>query len=194
MAVILNWASILLIIITATGLLFSQDWRWKLGLLAAQYLGVFWMVQVHWTISSASTKLVTGWMACAVLGIAQLSVKTKLPGESNWLQAHWFHIFSTGMVLAITFAVSTPGSAWLSLPLPVTWGGLALIGMGLLQLGITSDPFRVILGLLTFLSGFEILYSAVESSALVAALLAVISLGLALAGAYFLNVTQEKSL
>jgi len=50
----------------------------------------------------------------------------------------------------------------------------------------------VIVGLLTVLAGFEIMYAAVESSALVTALLAVVNLGLALAGAYFMNVNQEK--
>jgi hypothetical protein len=42
------------------------------------------------------------------------------------------------------------------------------------------------LGLLTVLSGFEILYSAVEVSALVTGLLAGVNLGLALVGAYLL--------
>ena len=39
---------------------------------------------------------------------------------------------------------------------------------------------------MTVLSGFEILYSAVEGSILVAALLATINLGLALVGAYLM--------
>jgi hypothetical protein len=43
------------------------------------------------------------------------------------------------------------------------------------------------------MTGFEILYAAVESSSLVVALLVVVNLGLAMAGAYFLNITQEKT-
>jgi hypothetical protein len=39
---------------------------------------------------------------------------------------------------------------------------------------------------MTVLSGFEILYAAVEGSVLVAALLAIINLGLALVGSYLL--------
>jgi hypothetical protein len=49
-----------------------------------------------------------------------------------------------------------------------------------------------VIGLLTVLAGFEILYAAVESSILVTALLAVVNLGLALAGAFFLNTAQEE--
>jgi hypothetical protein len=48
------------------------------------------------------------------------------------------------------------------------------------------------MGLMTVLSGFEILYSTVESSVLVAALLAVINLGLALVGAYLLIASAPQ--
>jgi hypothetical protein len=190
MIVTLNWLMLLLATFAGTGLLFSRDWRWSLGLLAVQYLTVFWMVQAHWPITLAATKIVTGWMACAILGIAQLNAKEE--SENTWLQGRLFHIFAAGMVLAATFALSLRVDTWLGLSLPVAWGGLLLIGLGLLHLGITSDSFHVIIGLLTILAGFEILYAAVESSALVTALLAVINLGLALAGAYFMNVSQEK--
>jgi len=187
----LNWLMLLLAIFAGTGLLFSRDWRWSLGLLAVQYLSVFWMVQAHWPITLAATKLVTGWMACAILGIAQLNAREE-ETQSTWLQGRLFHIFAAGMVLAATFALSLRVEAWLGLSLPVAWGGLLLIGLGLLHLGITSDTFQVIVGLLTVLAGFEILYAAVESSALVTALLVVVNLGLALAGAFFMNVNQEK--
>ena len=67
------------------------------------------------------------------------------------------------------------------------WGGLILIGIGLLQLGLTAQPLRVVLGILTVLSGFEILYAVAESAVLVAGLLASVNLGLALVGAYLLT-------
>ena len=192
MIIAFNWLILLLTIFAGTGLLFSRNWRWSLGLLAVLYLTVFWMVQAHWPIPLAATKLITGWMACAILGIAQINSKEAGITESTWLQGRLFAIFASGMVLAATFALSLHLEAWLGLSLPVAWGGLLLIGLGLLHLGITSDSFQVITGLLTVLAGFEIIYAAVESSALVTALLAVVNLGLALAGAYFMNVNQEK--
>ncbi len=77
---------------------------------------------------------------------------------------------------------------------PNRMGSLLLAGMGLLQLGTSAQPFRVVLGLLTVLSGFEIIYAAVESSTLVAALLAAINLSLALTGAYLnKHVPRGKS-
>jgi len=74
----------------------------------------------------------------------------------------------------------------------VTAASLLLIGMGLLHLGITAQVLRVTLGLMTVLAGFEILYSAVEGSVLVAALLAVINLGLALVGSYLLIASNSQ--
>lgn len=193
MADILNWATLLLAIATSAGILLSRDWRWSIGLLAAQYLSIFWMVQVHWPIPMAAVKLVAGWMACAVLGIARMRATREEEKEDTWLHGRLFHVFAAGMILAVTYAVSLRVSDWLGLSLPIAWGSLVLIGLGLLHLGVTSEPFRVILGLLTVMTGFEILYAAVESSALVTGLLVVVNLGLALAGAYFLNIPQEET-
>ncbi len=192
MAGILNWAALLLAIATSTGILLSRDWRWSLGLLAAQYLSIFWVVQAHWPIPMAAVKLVAGWMACAVLAIARTRAPREDGTEDTWLHGWLFHVFAAGMILAVTYAVSLRVSEWLGMSLPIAWGSLVLIALGLLHLGITSEPFRAILGLLTVMTGFEILYAAVESSALVTALLVVVNLGLALAGAYFLNAPQEK--
>jgi hypothetical protein len=76
--------------------------------------------------------------------------------------------------------------------LAVTAGSLLLVGMGLLHLGLTANTLRITLGLMTILSGFEALYTAVEGSVLVAALLAVIILGLALVGSYLLLASNAK--
>jgi hypothetical protein len=193
MVLTLNWAMLLLAIATSTGLLLSRDWRWSLGLLAVQYLSIFWMVQTRWPIPMAAVKLVTGWMACAMLGISHLRTSKDKGTDDTWPHGQLFHVLAAGMILTVTYALSLRVVDWLGISLPVAWGGLLLIGLGLLHLGITSDSFQVILGLLTVLTGFEILYAAVESSSLVAALLVIVNLGLAMAGAYFMNVTQEKT-
>lgn len=192
MITILNWFAFLIALVTSVGLLLHRDWRWGIGLLAILYLSIFWLVQTHWPISMAAAKLVTGWMACAVLGIAQLNTNPAEETEASWPQGRLFRLFTAGIIMAATFVLSSRTSVWLGLGLPVAWGSLLLVGMGLLQLGISAQPFRVVLGLLTVLAGFEILYAMVESSTLVAALLSVVNLGLALTGAYFLNMLPEE--
>jgi hypothetical protein len=187
-----NWFLLSVTIATATSLLLSRDWRWGLGFLAAQYIGMFWLVQSHWPISMAAVKLVTGWMACAILGIAQLNIHREESRETTWLQGRLFRFLAAGMVLAVSYALSLKIVPWLNLDLVVAWGGLALIGLGLLHLGISSEAFRVILALLTVMAGFEVLYASVESSILVAALLVIVNLGLAMAGAYFLVEARSE--
>lgn len=191
MITILNWVALFIALATSLGVLLQRDWRVAIGLMATQYLSIFWLVQTHWPVSMAAGKLVTGWMACAVLSMAQLNSDSKGETESSWPQGRLFRLFTAGIFLAATFALSLRASSWLGLSLPIAWGSLLLVGMGLLQLGISAQPFRVVLGLLTVLAGFEILYAAVESSTLVAALLSAVNLGLALTGAYLLNMSQE---
>jgi hypothetical protein len=192
MITILNWFALFIALATSVSLLIHRYWRWGIGLLAIQYLSIFWLVQTHWPVSMATAKLVTGWMACVVLGIAQINADPAEDTDASWPQGRLFRFFSAGIIMAATFALSLRASSWLGLSLPIAWGSLLLIGMGLLQLGISTQPFRVILGLLTVLAGFEILYATVERSTLVAALLSTVNLGLALSGAYFLNMPQEE--
>jgi len=182
------------VLITSAGLLVSRDWRLELGLLGLQYVGVFWLTNQHWPISMAAIKLVTGWMAIATLGITRLNLKDA-PDESEqfWPQGRLFRLFAAGIVTVIIITavprveVIIPG-----IGLPVISGSLILMGLGMLHLGMTAQPFRVILGLLTILSGFEALYAALESSVLVAAMLSVVNLGLALVGAYLLTVPKPE--
>lgn len=193
MMIFLSWFILLFLAAAAVGLLLTQDWRWSIGFLAALYLGVFLLLQASWPVSVAAAKLVTGWMACTVLAITQANLGTSEAPETAWPQGRPFRLFAAGMTVVAALAVALGVTDWLGLTLPAAWGSLLLVGLGLIHLGVTTQPFRVVLGLLTALAGFELLYAAVEHSALVTALLAVVNLGLALAGAYFLSSTQEET-
>jgi hypothetical protein len=189
---VLDWLALVATLVTSAGLILHRHWRWGIAFLAIQYLCMFWLVLSHWPVSMAAAKLVTGWMSCTILGIARLTTKPNEDIDTSGLEVSFFHLFATGIIVAATFVLSIHLSSWLRLDLPIAWGSLLLIGMGLLHLGISAQPFRVVLGLLTILAGFEILYAAVESSILVAVLLAVVNLGLALTGAYFLNSYEKE--
>lgn len=192
---LIGWISAVLILVTSAGLLISRDWRVSLGLLAAQYLCMFGLIGQHWPWSMAAIKLVTGWMAVATLGMTRLSSEESDDvADEFWSQGRLFRIFAAGVIALIVIAGTIrindiiPG-----IGLPVLAGGLSLVGMGLLHLGTTSRTLRVVLGLLTVLAGFETIYAALESSIMVTAMLSVISLGLALVGAYFLTIQQAEA-
>jgi hypothetical protein len=192
---IISWITVGLLLATSAGLLISPDWRWSLGLMAIQYIGVFWLVRLHWPTAMAAAKLVTGWMVIAALGITHLSIaRSETSEDEAWPGGRLFRLFAGGIVVAIVAAVTPRVPKVLpGIGLPETAGSLLLIGMGLLHLGITGRPLRVILGLLTVLAGFETLYAALEGSALVAALLAGINLALALVGSYLLIMPQSEA-
>jgi hypothetical protein len=65
----------------------------------------------------------------------------------------------------------------------------ALVGLGLVTLSLTDEPLMAGLGLLTFLTGFELFYSALEQSVAMLGLLGAVNLTIALAIAY---LTQAR--
>jgi len=92
---------------------------------------------------------------------------------------------AAGIIGLAMFSLGPGVSEWFpGVGLEIVDGSLLLIGLGALQLGLSTQPVRVVLGLLSVVSGFEILYAALENSVLVAGLLAVLNLGLALMGVF----------
>ncbi|MEA4908413.1 MAG: hypothetical protein VB089_12370 [Anaerolineaceae bacterium] len=169
---------------SSLALLLSQNWRQMIVALSVQYLAVFWLLSLVLPLGLAAVKLVVGWMAGAVLAASQPSDETF--GPQGMLSNNMFRLLSAGMVWLLMFSLATNLDNWLPIRDVLAQGGLLLVGMGLLHLGMTTRPFRMVVGLLTVLSGFEILYATVETSVLVAGLLVFVNLGLALTGAYLI--------
>lgn len=198
MALTVAWIAVIVLCITSAGLLIARDWRWSIILLAVQYFGMFILILQYWPVGMASVKVVAGWMSAAILGMTRSGLPTdEFDEQGFWPRGRMFRLFMAGMVVMIVAAVTPDVDTIMAdAGFPVTAGSLLLIGIGLLHLGITSYVLRVVIGLMTVISGFEILYSAVEGSVLVAGLLAVINLGLALVGAYLLtaeNASEEET-
>lgn len=191
---IVSWIAVGLIIATSTAMLTNRDWRISLGALAVQYIAAFWLVTRHLPFVMGSAKLITGWMVVAALGMTRLSLSTAENEETFWPRGQWFRVILMCIVALVSVGL-TPRieSVIPGLGLQVIAGSLLLIGAGVMQLGVTSDMLRVILGLLTLLTGFEILYSAVENSILVTGLLAVTNLGLGIVGSYLLIAGTSPS-
>ena len=208
----------LIVVVTAFILLISPSWRTSLVTLAGQYLGVFLLLIVDGPFQLALTKLVTGIMAAAVLGMSisimmrpgELPASTAIsfsdealeaysgspkPGGRRFFSREAFRLLTGLLAALVGFSIAPQLVAWApGMSNEQAWGSVILLGAGLLQLGFTIKPFRTILGLLTFLSGFEIIYAVAEPSALVTGLLAVVTLGLSLVGAYLLtNVPLKES-
>jgi hypothetical protein len=188
-----GWAfpAVIVLGISSVTLLLSRSWRWRIGALAFQYVGVFVLISLSWPMDLAAVKLVVGWMAGAILGVSRIDLVQE--DVRRWPTERLYFIFVASVVF-ITVATLAPTLAnWVPrININQAWGGLLLIGMGMIHLGLASRGLRVIISLLTFLSGFEILYAVVESSTLVTGLLALVNLGVAIAGAYLMTGTSDE--
>jgi hypothetical protein len=201
---ILAIPGVIIVIVTSFGLFLVQGSIWSVALLAIQYVGVFVLVSSEWPFPMALSILMAGWISAFILGFAIYSLLREESGGSEastggrqaagisfsygtTISAHIFRLLA-GILVGLGVLSATPVVLeWVpGLALAPAVGALILIGLGLLQVALTSHPIRVIIGLLTIISGFEIIYAVVELSALVAGLLAGVTMGLALLGVYLL--------
>jgi hypothetical protein len=180
---------VILAFLTASILLISWDWRISIFILALQYVAVVFLVSSSWPIETAAVKLVAGWMACAVMVLALRNLHSnRINGGVKPISEIVFRLILAVMAGLFAFTGGARLVLWLpEISVEQAYGSMILIALGLLHLGLTNHPFRVVLGLLTVLSGFEIFYAALESSILIAGLLALDTLGLAIICAYLLT-------
>jgi len=195
MSLFLSWVVIVTIIISSVGILLVRNWRQLIIFLSVQYIGMFILVLQHLPLGMATVKIIAGWMSAAILGMTRNNLGEPDEDESQSILPHgrFFRLIAAAIVglIALTGAPFI-NSMMADAGTTVAGGSLLLIGMGLLHLGVSNQILRVTIGLMTVLSGFEILYAAVESSVLVVALLAVINLGLALVGSYLMVASDAR--
>lgn len=175
---------IILLILSSFFLVLFLGWRYALLALALQYVGVFWLIAQTLPIGLAAVKLIVGWMAGAVLAASQLNLGEELPLSD--LAGRIFRGFVMIFGIIVAFSVLPAAEQWIPVERSLLTGGLILLMSGLIQLGLTGNPFRLSIGLLTFLAGFEMIYAGLVSSVLVVGLLGLINLGVGLAGSYFI--------
>ena len=191
---ILSILAFVLIVITAMSILVFRDWRIVSGALILQYLGAFALVTQSWPVGMAVVKLIVGWMATAAISLTYY----RRENASLFAETPSSFIFRglIGLLVILTVFIAAPSlqaAMFPALDLLVLQGGLLLIGLSLMQLGTTQDPFLTIVGLLSLLSGFEVIYAGLELSTLLTGLLAIVNLGLSLVGVYFIVKVNEEA-
>ena len=180
--------AVILALITGALVIILNDRRWMLLMLIGVYVALTWMSAITLPIQIATAKLVAGLMACAVLALSIMRVGNE--GETSEREGMpsgmVFRVIAVMLVSASAWGLSERG--WMLLPDVISkaavLGSMLLLGLGLLHLGISQEPFRVGMGLLTALAGFEIMYVAVEPSIAVLALLAAVHIGISIIVSY----------
>ena len=187
---ILDYLPVLLVAFTSLFFFFFKNWRWNILALALQYVAVFWMVIQVWTLGLAVVKLIAGWMAGAILGTSVQNEVVEM--EETSINEQRFKIILTVIIWIIVFSITPQIQKFLPFSSPLILGAMTLITIGILQFGLTSNPIKVIFGLLTCFSGFEVLYAGMENSILVAGFLSLITLGIALVGVLFIHQSEGE--
>jgi hypothetical protein len=190
MAEVLEIVAAVLASITSSTMILVSDRRLRIGLLGFQYLAVFLLVQIEWSLIQALTILISGWIAGVVLGMAESNISINRLEEVREIEKFpsinpVFKILSSAVIGLIAFSLVFQVMNLIpELDSFQSWTALLLIGLGVLYVTFETQPISMTLGLLTILSGFEIFYSGLTSSVLTLAFLSGITLFLALTGTY----------
>ncbi len=190
----LSTMAFVLIVIATMVILVFRDWRFNAAALAIQYLAAFVLVSLSWPMGMAVVKLIVGWMATSAITLTCMR-HTHTESDSETTASLFFRGLA-GLLIVLLIFILSPALQQRVFPrvdLVIIQGGMMMVGMSLMQLGTNSEPYLVIMSLLTFLCGFEVIHAALELSTLLTGLLVVVNLGLALVGVYFTIKISEPS-
>lgn len=190
----LTLLAFILIVIASMTILIFRDWRFNAVALAVQYLAAFALVTRVWPVGMAVIKLIVGWMATTALALTCLRQKKFQSADESTASLIFRGL--TGILVVLVIFVIAPilhQEIFLQLDLIILQGGLMLIGMGLMQMGTSSDSYLTIISLLSLLSGFEVIHAGLELSTLLTGLLAIVNLGLSLTGVYFITKSTDET-
>ena len=174
--------------VCGTLLVVLNDRRGLVFILALQYGLSGWLSGLSLGFGVAAVQVAGGWIATAILGLTWLHVRGEYGGvgaSPDLMSRQAFRWVSVLLVLFAAWGLSR--RAWMGLPdlsETGTQAATVLMLLGLLQMSLFRGPIRVVIGILTLLSGFGVAYAALESSLAVLGLIIVVHLGLALAGSY----------
>jgi len=166
-------------------LVVTSDHRVALGAFLAEYVGVAGLLYIAGFPGGAFTRIGLATAAAAILWLTlvRLGRRALHPAGSALPGGRWFRLSAALLVgfgawgLAESLSRVFPG-----VTLAHARAASALLGFGLLQLGLSEDPIRWIFALTTCLLGFEVAYAILEPSLAVQAILACVHLGILVVG------------
>lgn len=175
--ILVTYASLILMIV-------GNDRRIKLASLSIVYLLAFIIIIQVWPVALASVKLISGWMGVILIGASQISHFENKADPSPASKAI-FQLLITALVWIVITAEAAAFNEWIPIPYANLYLGLVIIAGGLINASVNQLLFDVIIGVLTLLAGFDIIYSSLEGSALVTGIFALMIILISLLSNYF---------
>ncbi|MBP7196144.1 MAG: hypothetical protein KBA05_01875 [Anaerolineaceae bacterium] len=188
-------AAVILLLCAAVNLV-RRHWVLNVAVLALQYVCVFLIILEVRTPLLAAIKLIVGLMVSLMV---YLILRTSGLIDSLFSRQR----LTSGEVFRGTIALLLVLISHLAAPkvklsifpqsseLLLT-ASMGLMLFGLFQMGTITEPLYLVIGMLTFLSGFELLYASLEFSRVLEAFFTAINLLLALVGSFFIVKDVES--
>lgn len=199
-----------LILITSALILILRAWRISLLALLVQYLIVGLLFADVLIPHLAFIKVIVGIFICLILFVTAQQVNWgRLPEDASieeavqmgadrlirfgpyMLPTEWpFRLFLAVLISLTVLTVDQINEYQLPVvPDPVNLAIYALLAMGIVTFSLTSEPYKSGMGILSFLTGIELFFSALDTSLAIIAMFAAINLIVVLAIAH---LTQAR--
>lgn len=187
------WLPAGLAMLCGVWLVVDGDRRRSIFVLSGMFMSAAGLAVFGSGLASAAVKLLAGLVASVILWItASGEGWESVPEPTRIPSGRVFRLLASILVGAAAAGFSRANLIGLPVQTPgAITASMVLIGLGLLQTGLSEEPLRVGLGLLTMLAGFDLSYAAVEPSVAVMALMASTEIGLALVVSYLLTLTAS---
>lgn len=174
-----------LALLTALLIVVAWDWRLAIASLAVQYFAAALLYLDVLEPRFMIIKLFVGWFVCIMLYMTARQVKWGArPEDVSSEEAGYspsngqirfgpyllpgnapFRIFLGLFVsLAVIILAQRQGLRLPAVPEATNLAVFALCGLGLVGLAMTTEPLKAGLGLLTFITGFELFYNSLDQS------------------------------
>lgn len=177
-------------LLCTTSIIAIAGWRLSLLALLGQYILVGLLLSEAIRPEIAMVKAIVGGVVCPILYLTGYRIREEGGLHLGYMDLPFrlFVVFLGGIgAYGLLKGYPFPGVS-ADINLASYW----LVAMGLLIVVSDREPFRVSLGLLTFESGFEMIYAIIERGLTIAGLLAAVNILTALAGAYLASMRREE--
>jgi hypothetical protein len=182
---------ILVAFLAGCGVVLARDHRLRMGMLALIYLSGGVLLLPFLPAGIPMAKVAVGICVCGILLFSRHAGPARRNEESAIPTGTWFR---SAALLLITLPVYGAWQVGILSALPVTsalgLAGLLLVGQGFLLAAVSGEIVQRCSGLLTILTGFDVVFTPLEPSLALTSLLAAVHIGLALTAAYFLSKSR----
>ncbi len=201
LSVFVTTSAAITVMFTAGVIVVVKDWRASLFALIIQYVIVGLLLTSEVRMELALIKTLVGSLLCVILYVTARHVRWGRPVSAaaaeeedeemaEPLESRWalptelpFRFLAALLVMVVAYGGAS------AFPLPdvneaISLAAYTMAALGVLAMGLTDEPLKAGLGLLTFVAAFELYYTVLEPSLVVIGFLGVSNFLIALAIAY----------